>query len=281
MSQWSSTDDRFWLYDNLNAWYSRARDPAKGRPLGRSFRVYKINQEFWLICGGWYAQDPYKTIGWRVAIIHPDNTFEFTIDRKRGQAMSPSLSYTLHVYTPFVWARRGKFDYRVAHNSELGLWAYQYQAHKKVAEMGATIRNGENLVFDLAASQWKNEVRNPTKKVDKEKRKVYLAQRKQLIHDVAVRAKLGVFDSIRDRLIEQGGTVGFYIDFSVGLTRRLLERGIADASQKDIVETFVRYADNRHRRFIDSTANYDGAIRYLLTIYDKELRLVLGVDYDG
>ena len=87
-------------YDTVRDLFGKARDKAKGKPVGSNWRVFQDGDEYALYCHG-------SLFG----RFLPDNTFRFCYDRT-AQYMPPA-TYAVHRIMPILVVRRSKGHYRV------------------------------------------------------------------------------------------------------------------------------------------------------------------------
>lgn len=172
-------------YEDITAWYAKARSKAQGRPLGTWGRVIRQGREY-----KFYAQQGYNPAPF--GLLTPDNVFTFLYTGMQVSRVSNTLAISLNNYTPFSVQRIAKHRYNVVHDLEVpddtmhGHWDYP-----KVFgwEMFPGIR------FDMATGRCLNPKDPVVRVVDPDARRVWLRALRKFKHQMRTRAKLGVFDS--------------------------------------------------------------------------------------
>lgn len=157
-------------YKTAQLYMEKARSKAKGRPIkGTGWRLFQDGDEYVV-----------NVHGHQLGRFLADNTFMFTIARDVAYTFAPVLSATMHRNLPFRWSRVGRMKYRVEH------------LHGTVNP--PLIYAG--LKFDLTTGKCLNYKPDPTKQIDPERRKVWLAARRAWKNKLKVATRLGVLDNL-------------------------------------------------------------------------------------
>lgn len=94
-------------YDTALSLFLRAKDRAKGRRLGHSWRMFDDGN-------GVLALHLHGTkLGTKVATIHPNNTLTFHMDAATAKYYSATISMTLHTIIGATWTRISTGRYSV------------------------------------------------------------------------------------------------------------------------------------------------------------------------
>ena len=83
-------------YNDVAEWFTRCRNPDKGRPVMSWARIFKVGDTYELRHGST-----------RVGVFSPDNKFTFTLSTQEARNSSVTLSQALQRTIPFSWHRQG------------------------------------------------------------------------------------------------------------------------------------------------------------------------------
>lgn len=159
-------------YDTVRDLFGKARDKAKGKPVGSNWRVFQDGDEYPLYCHG--------TMFGRFL---PDNTFRFCYTGE-NQYMPPAV-YTMHKIMPVSMVRRSKGHYRV-HVKDRDLGVYPPTEGFKLYD---------GLVLDLT-TRLMVRYTEPKLVVDAAARTKWLRQLRTLKRHLHTIAKLGGFTAM-------------------------------------------------------------------------------------
>jgi len=174
-------------YNDVAEWFTRCRNPEKGRPVMSWARMFKVGENYELRLG--------KNV---VGIFTPDNKFTFTLSAQQARSCSVTLSQALQRAIPFLWCRKGMGKYVVKPTPQLQEYrvdnpdAYAWDYFGKQA--GYEVFDG--LQFDLNTYMPINAKPPIGDTINPEKRKEWLRALKKFKRSVHVRAKLGVVDTL-------------------------------------------------------------------------------------
>ena len=174
----------FTSYEQVNQWYQRVRDPAKGRPMMQWGRVIKAPDgafEFFVYKN--YNPDPF-------ARLTPDNIITFLYTGLKFRDFSGTLIPAMNRWLPFVSLRVGRGRYNILHNKGLSLSEHWWRA---VKERGVEMYPG--LQFNISTGECLN-AKVLTAEVNPGKRKEWLRMLRKYKRNIKVRARLGVYDSM-------------------------------------------------------------------------------------
>lgn len=169
-------------YDVAKEFFSKARKPTAGRPLGvTGVRLFAHNDSFAIN----YFALPF-------ALIQPDNTLRFAIGNPPAGVVSGAVKVL-----PLTIVRRDKAHYRVhvraKGNPRDYLSSYGLAHHSELRSKGLRLYDG--LTIDLATRQPVG-YHEPVMQVDSDKRKEWLRKSAALKKHLKTVAKLGGFDAI-------------------------------------------------------------------------------------
>jgi len=175
-------------YAKAHNLFGKARNGAKGKPVGRNWRLYQDGEEYALYCYG-------KMFG----RFLPNNTFRFCYD---PTAYMPPMVYTSHTYTPIKIVRRSKGHYRV-HVKDWGTETYSTATdYSEFTTGGYKLYDG--MVLDLSTRLMVRYV-EPKLVTDPEARTVWLRQLRATKRHLHTMAKLGAFTAVLEKITAEGG----------------------------------------------------------------------------
>ncbi len=203
-------------YAEAKAFFAKCRNFSRGKPL-RSWALLKLdmsNGDYVVHMKNWNGGDA------EIGRFHPDNTFEFTLDITSARNYSVTLSQALHGAIPFVWYRKATGRYEIASvkkavklynaNSSDGVW-------RIIREISIPFRTG--LRFALATNEAENAQLEEIDSVIPEKRKEWLRTLRTYKRALAVKAKMGVVDSVMAEVSEERKTTSRYDPDSIAWQR--------------------------------------------------------------
>jgi hypothetical protein len=175
-------------YGCAAAFFAKARQPAKGRPL-RWARLYRVGEDYVLQHGS-------ITVG----RFTPDNKFRFEMDAHSQRSSAVTLSQAMFRTVPFVWLRVATGRYVVAHTYAADMKRKGANIWRWTLDEGGTpVFNG--LTFDLDTGEPLNpRPRHTTQQVDTEQRLEWLRGLRKFKRAIHVRRKLGVLDKLMDEV---------------------------------------------------------------------------------
>ena len=89
-------------YSDVAEWFTRCRNPDKGRPVMSWARMFNVDDTYELRHGST-----------KVGVFTPDNKFTFTLSTQEARNSSVTLSQALQRTIPFSWHRVGMGKYKV------------------------------------------------------------------------------------------------------------------------------------------------------------------------
>lgn len=174
-------------YNDVAEWFTRCRNPEKGRPVMSWARMFKVGDTYELRHGST-----------KVGVFSPDNKFTFTMSTQEARNSSVTLSQALQRTIPFMWYRKGLGKYRIKPTPQYEEFkkdnpdAYAWQYFKDVE--GYELFDG--LQFDLNTYEPTNPRAKMSDTIDPVKRKEWLGSLRKFKRAVKVRARLGVLVSL-------------------------------------------------------------------------------------
>jgi hypothetical protein len=175
-------------YQEVHAWFKKARNPENGRPVQSWARMYQVGENYELRLGT-------NVVG----VFTPDNKFTFKLTSSQARSCSVTLSQALARAIPFVWERKGMGRYVVKptpayeeykkSNPDDYAWSYFSKQH------GCEVFDG--LCFDLNTYEPVN-ARVPLTKqaVNKDNKLEWLRALRKFKLAVKIRARMGVLESL-------------------------------------------------------------------------------------
>ena len=179
-------------YQDIEEFFSTAKNKAKGKPLRKWGRVYKEGDTFEFYYGD-------KTNGISYAKLTPDNIFTFTQPPHDIRAVcAVTFSSSLYGAVPFMWQRVGLGQYRVQHTSKLPTrqdngrlfmdWAYMRSSNAPQYEQG--------LSFNMLTGECLNPPPNYRDQVNDSVKREWLRGLRKFKYAMKTRARIGAFDPI-------------------------------------------------------------------------------------
>jgi len=174
-------------YAKAHNLFGKARNGAKGKPVGRNWRLFQDGEEYALYCHG-------QMFG----RFLPNNTFRFCY----GGNNLPPAAYTSHIYTPIKVVRRSKGHYRV-HVKDWGTETYSTATdYSEFTTGGWKLYDG--MVLDLSTRLMVRYV-EPKLVTNTDARTVWLRQLRATKRHLHTMAKLGAFTAMIQKFIAANG----------------------------------------------------------------------------
>lgn len=174
-------------YNDVAIWFTRCRNPDKGRPVMSWARIFKVGDTYELRHGST-----------KVGVFSPDNKFTFTMSTQEARNSSVTLSQALQRTIPFMWYRKGMGKYRIKPTPQYEEYKAQhpdaYAWHYFQEVEGYELFDG--LQFDLNTYEPTNPRPKMSDTINTEKRKEWLGSLRKFKRAVKVRARLGVLESL-------------------------------------------------------------------------------------
>lgn len=181
-------------YSDVAEWFTRCRNPDKGRPVMSWARMFKVDDTYELRHGST-----------KVGVFTPDNKFTFTLSTQEARNSSVTLSQALQRTIPFSWHRVGMGKYKIkptppyeeykANNPDSYAWHYFSE------QEGYELFDG--LCFDLNTYEPVNARPKMSDTIDPVKRKEWLGSLRKFKRAVKVRARLGVLDTLIQQVAQE------------------------------------------------------------------------------
>lgn len=181
-------------YSDVAEWFTRCRNPDKGRPVMSWARMFKVDDTYELRHGST-----------KVGVFTPDNKFTFTLSTQEARNSSVTLSQALQRTIPFSWHRVGMGKYKIkptppyeeykANNPDSYSWHYFSE------QEGYELFDG--LCFDLNTYEPVNARPKMSDTIDPVKRKEWLGSLRKFKRAVKVRARLGVLDTLIQQVAQE------------------------------------------------------------------------------
>lgn len=174
-------------YQDAYSWFARCRKPEDGRPLRKWCRVFKVGDTFEFRLG--------KTV---FAVLTPDNVMTFPLTASEVKRVSITLSSSLQRALPFLFQRLAMGRYLVAHslsvdNRSTDGWVGYYMRHEALEYFAG-------IQFNMTNGECLNPRPRLTESINTQARKQWVQASRDFRKGIAVRAKLGVFDGLCQRV---------------------------------------------------------------------------------
>jgi hypothetical protein len=271
-------------YADVYAWFKKARSPEKGRPYA-SWALVKRDYAAPSLDPSVPRMPSFTVIvkGTPVCRITPDNKLTMIVNAHEGSLIAQTLSQSLHGMLPISWTRVGVKRYRITPTGSLEASESWWKSCKE----GPELFNG--LRLDLNTHEFTNAKADMSKRIDSDARKVWLRAIKTFKHDMALRAKMSVFDGIADKLDTVAGAKyrNGHPDWSTpgwqdALATAMKTREYPKALLGGILLTvpFIASYHFRHTSEGNNSKKIMFTVNYLLNTLSVELRTRFGVFTD-
>ena len=175
-------------YGEVAEWFTKARDPEKGRPVQSWARMFKVDNNYELRFGN-------SVVG----VFSPDNKFTFKLTSQEARRCSITLSQALGRAIPFLWVRKATGRYVVKPTPQYEQYKEKNDSHYYwdyfATQEGYELFDG--LCFDLNTYEPTNA--KPLLKnteVDQGNKLMWLRQLRKFKQAIKVRARMGVLESL-------------------------------------------------------------------------------------
>lgn len=174
-------------YPQVAEWFTKCRDPEKGRPVRSWGRLYKVGDTYELRMGSA-----------KICTFTPDNVLTFNLTQARAQSVSVTLSSSLSRAVPIMWLRIGVGRYNIGNTIRIDKWIDQNNKSMWLYR-SFVIDKGEELFDGIQYNLDTGECINPAPQlntVNSDKRVEWLRKSKKFKVGMRLRRKLGVLDTI-------------------------------------------------------------------------------------
>lgn len=261
-------------YKEVAEWFTKARDPEKGRPVQSWARMFKVDDNYELRFG--------STV---VGVFSSDNKFTFKMTAQQARNASITLSQALQRAIPFVWVRKATGRYVVKPtppyeefkkvNTEQYYWHYFSQVE------GYEVFDG--LAFDLNTYEPINA--KPSLKdteVDSDKRKEWLRSLKKFKLAVKVRARMGVLESLIQQVERERQGVSRYDweqpDWNAEVWQDTLYNSLKDSDcSTELLKGFIKSVSRGYYQQSITVDEVINEVDRIFTTYSLDLRRKFGV----
>lgn len=256
----------FKSYDDIAKWYTKVRNPAKGRPLHTSWRVFDNNKSF-----------VFRLHDVDVCSVHPDNTVTFYLSSDVLSNIGNSVSYTLPRVLPFLIMRVSTGRYCIAQPATIvnASGSYFWQSFKQQAPDAF-----HGIRFNMADGKCLNPVPKAIRQnEDAAARKEWQKILRRYKNGLYVRIKLGVFDTIYAELhsnnvgLSGAMTLGSHPSFIPTLAKAMRD----EEYPPEILRAFCRLRFWWGGRTPDVKAAVRSTIDNVFTTHSVALRREFGV----
>lgn len=265
-------------YEDVVAFFARARNPEKGKPLMSWARVYKVGDTYEVRMG-------YTVI----CVITPDNKLTFKMTGQQARAVSITLSQALHRALPFYWERKGTGRYEVLPMAEYHAWKkrnpdgyyWRYISSLRDQDLSAEVFDG--LEYDLTTNKFTNarpKLKNAS--VNQDKKLEWLRKLRKLKAAVKVRARMGVLESLMKQVEEERKGINKYQweqpDWSSDTWQEFLYTSLkTEDCSTDLLKAFIKTASVGYWSKSVNIGDVINAVDSVFRTYSIDLRKRFGV----
>jgi len=265
-------------YEEVSIWFTRCRNPEKGRPVMSWARMFKVDSNYELRFG--------KDV---VGVFTPDNKFTFKLSAQQARNCSITLSQALGRAIPFLWYRKATGRYVVKPTPQYkeyqdnGGDTYAWEYFQKIE--GYEVFDG--LQFDLNTYKPTNAKPPIGDIINPEKRKEWLRALKKFKRSVHVRAKLGVVDTlIKEVYAERQGAKSRHDwempDWNTPMWQDVLYQALSSGElTTDLLKGIVKSV---HTGYYQTTISVPDVLKqcdHICTTYSVDMRRRFGVFEEG
>jgi len=261
-------------YKEVAEWYSKARNPEKGRPVQSWARMHKVDDNYELRYG-------HHVVG----VFLPDNKFTFKLTSQEARQLSITLSQALQRAIPFVWARKatGRYvikptpqyeEYKIAKNEP---YAWQYFSQQEGYELF------DGLQFDLNTYEPTNA--KPLLKdteIDQANKLEWLRQLRKFKQAVKVRARMGVLESLIQQVDKERTGISRHDwdmpDWNTDAWQGMLYTSIKNSEcSTDLLKGIIKSVSRGYYQTQVSVKEVVDEVDKICTTYSLDLRRKFGV----
>lgn len=261
-------------YQEVAEWYSKARDPEKGRPVQSWARMHKVNDNYELRYG-------HHVVG----VFLPDNKFTFKLSSQQARQLSITLSQALQRAIPFMWVRKSTGRYVIKPTPQYEVFKEsnpdQYVWHYFSKQEGYELFDG--LCFDLNTYEPINA--KPSLKdteVDQENKLEWLRQLRKFKHAVKIRARMGVLESLIQQVDKERTGISRHDwdmpDWNTDAWQGMLYTSIKDSEcSTDLLKGIIKSVSRGYYQTQVSVKEVVDEVDKICTTYSLDLRRKFGV----
>lgn len=265
-------------YEDVVAFFGRARNPEKGKPLMSWARIKKVG-------------DTYEVhgCGVRICVITPDNKLTFTMTANHARAASITLSQALHRALPFTWNRVATGRYEIAPTAGYFAWkkrnpdSYYWRYMAMLREQGEQVEVFDGLEYDLTTNKFTNVRPKVTDApVNQDNKLEWLRKLRKFKAAVKVRARMGVIESLMRQVEEERKGINKYQweqpDWSSDTWQDLLYTAVkTEDCSTDLLKAFIKTASVGYWSKSVNIGDVINAVDSVFRTYSLDLRKRFGV----
>jgi hypothetical protein len=261
-------------YKEVAEWFTKARDPEKGRPVQSWARMFKVEDSYELRFGN-------SVVG----VFSPDNKFTFKMTAQEARRNSITLSQALQRAIPFLWVRKSTGRYVVKPTPQYEQFKENnpdaYSWHYFSSVEGYELFDG--LCFDLNTYEPTNA--KPSLKdteVDQENKLVWLRQLRKFKSAIKVRARMGVLESLIQQVDKERVGVSRYDweqpDWNSEVWQDMLYTSLRDSEcSTELLKGIIKSVSRGYYQTAISVQEVVAEADRLCTTYSLDLRRKFGV----
>lgn len=261
-------------YQEVAEWYSKARNPEKGRPVQSWARMQKVGDNYELRYG-------HHVVG----VFLPDNKFTFRLTSQQAKQLSITLSQALQRAIPFMWVRKSTGRYVIKPTPQYEKYKEsspdQYAWHYFSQQEGYELFDG--LQFDLNTYEPVNA--KPSLKdteVVQENKLEWLRQLRKFKQAVKIRARMGVLESLIQQVDKERTGISRHDwdmpNWDTDAWQNILYTSIKDSEcSTDLLKGIIKSVSRGYYKSQVSVKEVVAEVDRLCTTYSLDLRRKFGV----
>jgi len=265
-------------YEDVVAFFGRARSPEKGKPLMSWARIFKVEDTYEVRMG--------STV---VCVITPDNKLTFKLTANQARSRSITLSQALHRALPFAWNRVATGRYEIAPMVGYFEWkkrnpnSYYWRYMAMLRERGEQAEVFDGLEYDLTTNKFTNARPKVTEAVVNQDNKLeWLRKLRKFKAAVKVRARVGVLESLMRQVEEERKGINKYQweqpDWSSDTWQDLLYTAVkTEDCSTDLLKAFIKTASVGYWSKSVGIGDVINAVDSVFRTYSLDLRKRFGV----
>lgn len=268
---------RSFTYKDVAAFFAKARNPARGKPLASWARIYKVGDEYQI-----------RIDSNIVCTVTPDNKLTFKMHPLTARMCSVTLSQALHRVLPFMWNRVATGRYEVASLAGYHQWREHnptghYWAYVKAAGEGSATEVFNGLEYDLTTNKFTNiRPRLQDMPVNQDNKLEWLRKLRTFKKAVKVRARMGVVESLIKQVAHERKGIHKYQwempDWDSDAWQELLYTSLkTEECSSDMLKAFIKSASVGYWRDTVTINDVMNTVDSVFNTYSLELRRRFGV----
>ena len=265
-------------YNDVSVWFTRCRNPEKGKPVMSWARMFKVGDNYELRFGS-------NVVG----VFTPDNKFTFKLSAQQARSCSVTLSQALGRAIPFLWCRKstGRYvvkptpPYKTFQDNGGDTYAWEFFKNHEGYELF------DGLQFDLDTYMPTNAKPPIGDTINPDKRKQWLSALRKFKRNVKVRARLGVVDTlIKEVYAERQGAKSRHDwempDWNTSIWQDVLYQAlVSEEVTIDLLKGIVKSVSTGYYQTTITVPDVIKQCDQICTTYSVDMRRRFGVFEEG